>query len=94
MSASPGAHRRTALRVAPLLVVAALLLAGTVTLERVRVTRSQGIRAALRATTHAFVMEQGRIVHHGASDELARDPDVIAHYLGQAGTKPAAAPAH
>lgn len=50
MSASPGAHRRTALRVAPLLVVAALLLAGTVTLERVRVTRSQGIRAALLAT--------------------------------------------
>jgi len=25
-------------------------------------------------------------VHHGPSEELARDPDVIAHYLGQAGT--------
>ena len=54
----------------------------------------QNARAALRATMHAFVMEQGRIVHHGVSDDLARDPDVIAHYLGQAVSKAAAAPAH
>jgi ABC-type branched-subunit amino acid transport system ATPase component len=40
------------------------------------------------------VMEQGKIVHQGASEELARDPDVIAHYLGQAGNKATAAPAH
>ena len=46
----------------------------------------QNARAALRSTQHAFVLEQGRIVHHGPSEELARDPDVIAHYLGQAGT--------
>lgn len=51
----------------------------------------QNARAALRATKHAFVMEQGRIVHQGPSEELARDPDVIAHYLGQAGKAPAAA---
>ena len=51
----------------------------------------QNARAALRATQHAYVMEQGRIVHHGPSEELARDPDVIAHYLGQAGKAPAAA---
>ena len=51
----------------------------------------QNARAALRATQHAYVMEQGRIVHEGPSEELARDPDVIAHYLGQAGKAPAAA---
>ena len=44
----------------------------------------QNARAALRATKHAFVLEQGRIVHQGASEALAQDPDVIAHYLGQA----------
>ena len=54
----------------------------------------QNARAALRATQHAFVMEQGKIVHHGPSDELARDPDVIAHYLGQAGSGKAAAKTH
>jgi branched-chain amino acid transport system ATP-binding protein len=51
----------------------------------------QNARAALRSTRHAFVLEQGRIVHHGPSDELARDPDVIAHYLGQAGSRKSAA---
>ena len=45
----------------------------------------QNARAALRATKHAYVLEQGRIVHQGPSHELAQDPDVIAHYLGQAG---------
>ena len=50
----------------------------------------QNARAALRATRHAFVLEQGKIVHQGPSDHLARDPDVIAHYLGQAGKSPAA----
>jgi branched-chain amino acid transport system ATP-binding protein len=45
----------------------------------------QNARSALRATRHAFVLEQGSIVHHGPSHELARDPEVIAHYLGQAG---------
>ncbi len=51
----------------------------------------QNARAALRSTKHAFVLEQGRIVHHGPSDELARDPEVIAHYLGQAGSRKSAA---
>ena len=51
----------------------------------------QNARAALRSTQHAFVLEQGRIVHQGPSDALARDPDVIAHYLGQAGAGKAAA---
>ena len=44
----------------------------------------QNARAALRSTRHAYVLEQGRIVHQGPSHELAQDPDVIAHYLGQA----------
>ena len=51
----------------------------------------QNARAALRATKHAFVLEQGRIVHQGPSEALARDPDVIAHYLGQASASEKAA---
>ena len=44
----------------------------------------QNARAALRSTKHAYVLEQGRVVHQGPSSEMAQDPDVIAHYLGQA----------
>ena len=51
----------------------------------------QNARAALRLTKHAYVLEQGRIVHQGASADLAKDPDVISHYLGQADKKRAAA---
>ncbi len=47
----------------------------------------QNARAALRATKHAYVLEQGRIVQQGPSHEMAQDPDVISHYLGQAGAK-------
>ena len=49
----------------------------------------QNARAAFRSTKHAYVLEQGRIVHEGLSDDLAHDPDVIAHYLGQADKKAA-----
>ena len=51
----------------------------------------QNARAALRLTKHAYVLEQGRIVHEGPSADLARDPDVISHYLGQADKKRASA---
>ena len=51
----------------------------------------QNARAALRATRHAYVLEQGRIVHQGPSDVLAQDPEVISHYLGQAGASKAPA---
>ena len=51
----------------------------------------QNARAALRLTKHAYVLEQGRIVHQGVSADLAKDPDVISHYLGQADKKRAAA---
>jgi ABC-type lipopolysaccharide export system ATPase subunit len=50
----------------------------------------QNARAALRATSRAYVLEQGRVVHQGPSAELAQDPNVIAHYLGQAESASAA----
>jgi len=43
----------------------------------------QNARQALGASDRACVLEQGRIVHAGPSADLAHDPDVIAHYLGQ-----------
>jgi branched-chain amino acid transport system ATP-binding protein len=43
----------------------------------------QNARRALAASSYAYVMERGRIVREGASAELAEDPAVIAHYLGQ-----------
>jgi len=44
----------------------------------------QNARQALEITHRAYVLEQGKIVHQGSSAALARDPDVIAHYFGQA----------
>ncbi|MDQ2106577.1 ABC transporter ATP-binding protein [Azospirillum isscasi] len=41
----------------------------------------QNARRALDATGHAYVLEQGRIVHQGPSGDLARDPAVASHYL-------------
>jgi branched-chain amino acid transport system ATP-binding protein len=43
----------------------------------------QNARLALRASDRAYVLEQGRIVQSGRSADLARDPAVIASYLGQ-----------
>ena len=42
----------------------------------------QNAKRALAATSRGYVIEQGRIVHEGLSGALARDPAVIAHYLG------------
>jgi branched-chain amino acid transport system ATP-binding protein len=44
----------------------------------------QNAHRAFEATTRGYVLEQGRIVHEGASSDLAKDPMVIAHYLGHA----------
>ena len=44
----------------------------------------QNARRALGATSHAYVMEGGRIVASGASAGLLHDPAIVAHYLGQA----------
>ena len=46
----------------------------------------QNARQALDSTDRAYVIEQGRVVHEGVSAELAKDPAVIAHYLGQGKT--------
>ena len=54
----------------------------------------QNARAALRATSRAYVLEQGKVVHQGASATLAEDPEVIAHYLGRGQPKPAASASH
>jgi branched-chain amino acid transport system ATP-binding protein len=43
----------------------------------------QNAKQALEATDRAYVIEQGRIAASGASRELAVDPAVIRHYLGQ-----------
>lgn len=43
----------------------------------------QNARRALEITDFAFVLEQGRIAHHGQSALLLNDPQIIAHYLGR-----------
>ena len=43
----------------------------------------QNARQALNSTDRAYVIEQGRVVHEGQSEMLAKDPAVIAYYLGQ-----------
>lgn len=43
----------------------------------------QNARLAFESTDRAYVLEQGRIVHSGISRDLADDPEIIAHYLGQ-----------
>ena len=50
----------------------------------------QNARQALRSTHRAYLIEQGRVVQHGQSSVLAQDPNVIAHYLGQATETPKA----
>ena len=52
----------------------------------------QNARRALEVTDRAYVMEQGSVVQEGPSAELARDPKMISHYLGEeaAGGRPAA----
>lgn len=46
----------------------------------------QNAHRALAATARAYILDRGRIVHSGPSDELARQDSVITHYLG---TEPA-----
>lgn len=45
----------------------------------------QNAKLAFETTSRAYVLEQGRIVHSGASRDLAQDPEIVAHYLGQSG---------
>ncbi|MFZ4625502.1 MAG: ABC transporter ATP-binding protein, partial [Rhodoferax sp.] len=41
----------------------------------------QNARLVLEASRFAYVLEQGKVVHHGPSVELRHDPRVIEHYL-------------
>lgn len=47
----------------------------------------QNAHRALAATSRAYILDRGRVVHEGASAELARQDAIITHYLG---TEPAA----
>ncbi|AWJ93934.1 ABC transporter ATP-binding protein (plasmid) [Azospirillum baldaniorum] len=65
-------------------LMAAQVFAALETLRRSGLTIllvEQNARRALDATGHAYVLEQGRIVHQGPSGALARDPAVVRHYL-------------
>jgi branched-chain amino acid transport system ATP-binding protein len=42
----------------------------------------QNARKALTLTSHTYVLQAGRIVLDGSSDELLRDEAVVAAYLG------------
>ena len=42
----------------------------------------QNARAALRISRYAYVLENGRVVREGKSDELLNDPAIIGDYLG------------
>ena len=43
----------------------------------------QNARKALKIAHHACVMEQGKIVRYGTGDEIAKDENVVAAYLGR-----------
>jgi branched-chain amino acid transport system ATP-binding protein len=43
----------------------------------------QNARQALRSTHRACLIDQDRVVREGHSDELADDPEIIAHCQGQ-----------
>ena len=44
----------------------------------------QNARLALQTAHRAAVLEQGCVVKTGVASEMANDPDIVAHYLGQA----------
>jgi len=48
----------------------------------------QNARMALAVSQYAYVIESGRLVNEGPSEQLARDPEIEAHYLGH-GKSPA-----
>lgn len=43
----------------------------------------QNVHRALEVTSRAYVLDQGNVVHHGRSEDLAKDDRLIDHYLGQ-----------
>jgi branched-chain amino acid transport system ATP-binding protein len=47
----------------------------------------QNAAATLDVVERAYLMENGRVVMGGTAEELKRNPDIQAFYLGGAGTK-------
>ncbi len=45
----------------------------------------QNARKALQFSDRAYVIEHGHVVTEGSSRDLARNDDVIAHYMGTGG---------
>jgi branched-chain amino acid transport system ATP-binding protein len=43
----------------------------------------QNVRAALQVSDYGYVLEMGEVAAEGPADDLARDPRVLATYLGQ-----------
>jgi branched-chain amino acid transport system ATP-binding protein len=43
----------------------------------------QNAHRALASTQRAYVLDQGTVVHEGASEALSKDGRIIAHYLGE-----------
>ncbi|MEI5678302.1 ABC transporter ATP-binding protein [Mesorhizobium sp. CGMCC 1.15528] len=43
----------------------------------------QNVHRALEVTQRGYVIDQGQVVHQGASADLATDDSLIQHYLGQ-----------
>ncbi|WP_318503189.1 ABC transporter ATP-binding protein [Bacillus sp. T3] len=42
----------------------------------------QNVKAALKVADRAYVMDQGNIILHGSSEEIAANPQVMSAYLG------------
>jgi branched-chain amino acid transport system ATP-binding protein len=73
------------LGLAPLVVRQVFDALGTLNAEGLTILLvEQNARLALEITHRAYVIEQGRVVHEGPSAALAQDPEVAAHYFGQA----------
>ena len=43
----------------------------------------QNVRAALQVSDYGYVLEMGEVVAEGPAGDLARDPSILATYLGQ-----------
>ena len=44
----------------------------------------QNVTLALRVADYAYIMSNGRIMHHGSSEDLAKNEDLQAEYIGVA----------
>jgi branched-chain amino acid transport system ATP-binding protein len=78
------------LGLAPLLVKAIFEIVGQLRIGGQTILLvEQNARQALLVSSHAYVMENGKIVLEGPTEQLMSDPAVISTYLGQALAAPA-----